>query len=285
MKTKMSKLLALLLALAMVLPMVTGIVPVSAEETTAELPTVTVPVDSTTDTEAAPSFYQCNFADESQLADFDLYQSGTSKFVVADGVLVADGTDGEQKAILKQDGPIKSLSVNIMPGESGVIYGGVYFGANNAQAGQDQIQSQVILIKSDYTGWSDAPNRIDIIHGQFNNGWKSLSTKISETGNGNNLFSGGNKEALNLKLAFSQDVMLLTLSLVSNPDKYVQYIYEIEPAAMAGQVGIRSLGSDTCYDKLIVNEDVDMRKLRLASRPLAAPLHKAPWIYAPQVVQ
>ena len=37
--------------------------------------------------------------------------------------------------------------------------------------------------------------------------------------------------------------------------------------------------------KLIVNEDVDMRKLRLASRPLAAPLHKAPWIYAPQVVQ
>lgn len=37
--------------------------------------------------------------------------------------------------------------------------------------------------------------------------------------------------------------------------------------------------------KLIVKEDVDMRKLRLASRPLAAPLHKAPWIYAPQVVQ
>ena len=255
MTNKMSRLLALLLVLAMLLPSVLTVVPVRAEEAVTELPTETLPADTESDAETTPVFYQNNFVEESQLADFDLYQSGTSKFVVADGVLKADGTDGEQKAILKQDGPIKSLSVNILPGESGVIYGGVYFGAKNAQAGQDQIQSQVILIKSDYTGWSDAPNRIDIVHGQFNNGWKSLSTKISETGNGNNLFSGGNKEALNLKLVFSQDVMLLTLSLVSNPDKYVQYIYEIEPAAMAGQVGIRSLGSDTCYDKLIVNED------------------------------
>jgi len=255
MTNKMSRLLALFLVLAMLLPSVLTVVPVRAEEAVTELPTETLPADTESDAETTPVFYQNNFVEESQLADFDLYQSGTSKFVVADGVLKADGTDGEQKAILKQDGPIKSLSVNILPGESGVIYGGVYFGAKNAQAGQDQIQSQVILIKSDYTGWSDAPNRIDIVHGQFDGGWKSISTKISETGNGNNLFSGGNKEALNLKLAFSRDVMLLTLSLVSNPDKYVQYIYEIEPAAMAGQVGIRSLGSDTCYDKLIVNED------------------------------
>ncbi len=257
--SKNGRLLAWLLVLAMVLPMVMPAATAFAAEDTeaaeAELPTATSPEDSSSGAEADPVFYQCNFIDESQLADFDLYQSGTSKFVVADGVLKADGTDGEQKAILKQDGPIKSLSVNILPGESGVIYGGVYFGAKNAQAGQDQIQSQVILIKSDYTGWSDAPNRIDIVHGQFNNNWKSLSTKISETGNGNNLFSGGKKETLNLKLVFSNDVMLLTLSLVSNPDKYVQYIYEIDPAAMEGQVGIRSLGSDTCYDKLIVNED------------------------------
>lgn len=255
MKTKLSRLLALLLTVAMVLPMALPVFQVAATETVTELPTETVPVDTTTETGADPVFYQCNFTDETQLANFDLYQSGTSKFVVSDGVLMADGTDGEQKAILKQDGPVKSLSVNIIPGQSGVIYGGVYFGAKNAKSGQDQIQSQVILIKSDYSGWSDAANRIDIIHGQFNNDWKSFSTTISETGNGNNLFSGGNKEPLNLKLDFSEDVVLLTLSLVSNPGKYVQLVYEVAPEDMQGQVGLRSIGSDTCYDKLIVNED------------------------------
>jgi hypothetical protein len=36
--------------------------------------------------------------------------------------------------------------------------------------------------------------------------------------------------------------------------------------------------------KLIVDEEKDTRKLRLGARPLAAPKHKAPWIYAPGVV-
>lgn len=36
--------------------------------------------------------------------------------------------------------------------------------------------------------------------------------------------------------------------------------------------------------KAIVDQDKDIRKLRLASRPLAAPLNKAPWIHAAEVV-
>ena len=37
--------------------------------------------------------------------------------------------------------------------------------------------------------------------------------------------------------------------------------------------------------KFIVDRDKDTRKLRLASRPLAAPKQKAPWIYAADVVK
>ena len=201
---KLRKLMALLLVLAMVLPMAVPVLPVSAaEETTTELPTEIITGDTSVEQTEESVFYQTNFSEEAVLADFDLYQSGSSKFTISNGELATDGTSGEQKAILKQGGKIKSLSVDIIPGQSGVIYGGVYFGAKDAQNGQDAINSQVILIKSDYTGWSDAANRIDIVYGQFNNGWKSIKTTISETGNGNNLFSGGKKEALNLRLDFS----------------------------------------------------------------------------------
>ncbi len=252
---KLRKLMALLLVLTMVLPMALPVMPVSAaEETTTELPTEII-TDPVVEQAGDSVFYQTNFSDESVLADFDLYQSADSKFGISNGELVPDGTSGEQKAILKQGGKIKSLSVDIIPGESGVIYGGVYFGAKDAQNGQDAINSQVILIKSDYTGWSDAANRIDIVYGQFNNGWKSIKTTISETGNGNNLFSGGNKEALNLRLDFSYDLVLLTLSLASDSSKYLQLIYEIEPELIQGQVGLRNIDSDTRYDKLIVNHD------------------------------
>ena len=96
-------------------------------------------------------------------------------------MLVADGTDGEQKAILNQDvSKIESVSVNIIPGASGNIYGGVYVGAKNPTNAQDSINSMVFLIKSDYTGWSDAPNRIDIVQGEFNGGWKHIKTIISK---------------------------------------------------------------------------------------------------------
>ena len=36
--------------------------------------------------------------------------------------------------------------------------------------------------------------------------------------------------------------------------------------------------------KFIVDLDKDTRKLRLASRPVAAPFNKAPWMYAANVV-
>ncbi len=252
---KLHKLLALLLTLAMVLPMVVGIVPASAEETAVEeLPTETLPStgDQTGNSgQTIPATKTWDFYDESQLADFTLYQSGSSAFTVADGMLKPNGTDGELKAILNQaPANFESVSVDMIPGESGVIYAGLYFGASNAANEQDAITSQVFLIKSDYTGWTDAPNRIDIIQGQFDNGWKSISTKISETGNKNNLFSGGTKQPLRLKLTFGGDVVLLTLSLVSNPAKYVQYMYEYDAADLQGQIGLRTISSDTCLDNL-----------------------------------
>jgi len=37
--------------------------------------------------------------------------------------------------------------------------------------------------------------------------------------------------------------------------------------------------------KFIVDPDKDIRKLRLASRPLAAPIQKAPWMYAADVLK
>ena len=248
---KLHRLLALLLSLAMVLPMTVTMLPASAEESAvAELPTETqtVPVETAglTKTKA------WDFSDASQLSDFSLYQSATSAFAVADGVLVPNGTDGEVKAILT-DTPekLQSVSVDILPGESGNIYGGLYFGASNAANEQDAINSQVFLIKSDYdpAGWSDAINRIDVVQGQFNNGWKHINTVVSETGNKNALFSGS-KQALNLKLVFGGEVVLLTLSLVSNSAKYIQLMYEIDAELLDGQLGLRALGSDTKFDNL-----------------------------------
>ena len=253
---KLRKFLALLLTLAMVVPMAVPILPVSAEEATVEEnPTETVP-STEEQTEATgqtiPATKTWDFSDETQLADFTLYQSGTSAFTVADGMLRPNGTAGELKAILNQaPADYHSVSVDLIPGESGVIYAGLYFGASDATDAQDGINSQAILIQSDYdpAGWTDAINRIDIVQGRFNNGWTRISTKISETGNGNALFKG-TKEPLNLKLTFSSDVVLLTLSLVSNPAKYVQYMYEYDAVALQGQIGLRTYGSDTCFDNL-----------------------------------
>ena len=96
------------------------------------------------------------------------------------------------------------------------------------------------------------------MQGQFNNGWKHINTVISETGNGNALFSGS-KQALNLKLIFSDDVVLLKLSLVSNSSKYVQLMYEYE-GDISGQVGLRVLSGDTKFDnfKVTYSEDVPL---------------------------
>ena len=67
MTNKMSRLLALLLVLAMLLPSVLTVVPVRAEEAVTELPTETLPADTESDAETTPVFYQNNFVEESQL--------------------------------------------------------------------------------------------------------------------------------------------------------------------------------------------------------------------------
>ena len=241
-KSLKSRLLALVLVVAMVMSMV--ILPVSAEEatqtTTAETGGVTL------DRTMAWDFVNAN-----QLAAFTMYQSATSKFAVIDGMLAPDGVDGEMKAMVTQTPEdIKSVSVNLVPGPSGTINASLYFGASDAQNVVDQIKSQLFQIRSNFTGWSDAPNRIDIIHGQFNNGWQMYSNTISEAGNGNALFSKGKKEPLNLKLTFGTDTILLTLSLVSNPAKYLELLYEVDPAVLEGQIGLRVNGSDTRFDDL-----------------------------------
>ena len=249
---KLHRLLALLLSLAMVLPMAIPMVPVSAEETVVELPTETKTVETPAVTLTKTKNW--DFSDASQLADFSLYQSATSAFTVTDGVLVPNGTEGEVKAMLT-DTPdtLQSVSVDILPGESGNIYAGLYFGASNADHAQDAIKSQVFLIKSDYdpAGWSDAINRIDIVQGEFNNSWKHINTVISETGNGNALFSGS-KQALNLQLVFGGETVLLTLSLESNSKKFVQLMYEIDAELLDGQIGLRVINSDTKFDNLQV---------------------------------
>ena len=242
MKTKQwRKLLALVLTLAMVLPMVMPAVSVSAAETAAPTMVKTMTWD---------------FENALQANDFSFYQSATSRYNITGGVLASDGLDGELKAIANNTPEnIRSVSVNIIPGASGNINAGLYVGASNASNSANGIQAHVFQIQSNFTGWSDAPNRIDIIHGQFNNNWKELGRTISEAGNGNALFSKGKKEPLNLKLTFSEDVLLLTLSLVSNPKKFVQVMYEMDTSLLAGQIGLRANASDVTFDQLSVEYD------------------------------
>ena len=189
--SKSRKTLALLLAVTMLLSMVPAMT--VAAETLTEQATQTQTVTAGDPTISRTAFWE--FSAANQLSDFSLYQSGTSNFTVADGMLVPNGVDGELKAILTNTpSNIRSVSVDILPGESGSIYGGLYIGASGAGAAVDEINSMIFLIQSNFTGWADAPNRIDIIQGQFGEGWKELSRTVSEAGNGNALFSGGNKQ-------------------------------------------------------------------------------------------
>ena len=236
------KLLALVLALAMVLPML-PVVQASAAETQASLP-------------AMVKTMTWDFENSLERNDLSLYQSATSRFNLTGGALVSDGLDGELKAIVNNTpDAIRSVSVNIIPGASGNINAGLYVGASGASNAANGIVSHVFQIQSNFTGWNDAPNRIDIIHGQFNNNWKELGRTISESGRGNALFTKGNKEPLNLKLTFSEDVLLLTLSLVSNPNKFIHVMYEMDTSALVGQIGLRANGSDVSFDQLTVEYD------------------------------
>ena len=233
--SKFSKLLAMVLVLSMVLPMVTPGLCVFAAENAAE----------------AENPARWDFSEASQLSDFALYQSSTSQFTVADGYLVPDGTNGQMKALLKNTPEdIQSLAVDIYPGVSGQINVGVYVGASNAANKADEINAEAFLIQSNFSGWDDAANRIDIIHGSFAGSWTELGRTISETGNQNNLYSGGEKKPLHLELVFNADSTILTLSLADDPAKSIQCVYGASD--LSGQIGFRANASDAKFDNLIL---------------------------------
>ena len=235
MKTNLKKIVALVLTLAMVLPTALPVLPVFATENEVNTDGVRV----------------YDFSEESQLADFALYQSSNSGFTVADGYLVPDGTSGEMKALLQDTpGDIQSVSVDIYPGVSGLVNVGLYVGASDAAHAADQINARTFLIQSDFTGWADAPNRIDIIHGTFAGSFTELGRTISETGNQNNLFSGGVKQPLHLNLEFTQENIQLTLSLLNDASKSVQCVYDA--VDITGLIGLRANASDAKFDNLTI---------------------------------
>ena len=246
---KFQKFFALLLTLAMVLPMVVSIIPANAEQSVVEeLPTETQEV--TVGGELTSKTVQWDFEDISQLEDFSLYHSGANEFSVQNGMLVPNGTDGEMKAVLNMDlKNLQEVSVDIIPGEIGLLNGGLYIGATDAADERDQICAQAFLIESNFVDWSDAPNRLDLVRGQFP-AWVEHDRLITESGEGNALFSGGNKEPVNLKLSFEEGIVVATISLISDPATCVQKLFDMSGVELDGAVGLRALGSDLCYDNL-----------------------------------
>jgi len=251
MKNKTSRWIALLLTLSMLLPMVlTGISVSGAEGKTASLAKSSEmqgPVALTADT--------WDFASDSQAESFSFYNSGTGSFSIKDGMLVPSAANGEMKAIANTDvEDIKFVSVDIIPGASGLINAGLYIGASDVADPADNINALAFLVESWFSGWSDAPNRIDLVTGEFPT-WTEHKRLISETGNGNALFKGGVKEPLNLRVDFSEDMVTVTLSLVSNAGKYVQSVFACDPAKLVGSVGVRANNSDVCFDNFKIGYD------------------------------
>ncbi len=199
--------------------------------------------------------------------DFALYSTSAGGFAVQDGMLVPTGDAGEFKAIYKDGGkPIRSVSVEIHPVGNDGVYGGLYINARNASNGQDMIDALYLGIESNFPQngaefWEDAPNRIDIVLGQFAQGWVGFYGEriVSETGLGNNLFSGGNKEPLRLRADLEGNVMNVTLSLVSNPGKQVTTTYVLPEGTdlTLGDVGIRSQYNNATYDNFTVEYAVE----------------------------
>ena len=232
---KLHKLLALFLVVAMIVPMATSFVPVSAAETATKA--------------AVADVLSWDFSNEAQLADFNLYQSGSSSFVVRDGMLKATGSDGEMKAMVNMPlEHVEYMSVDIIPGQT-PVNSGVYVGASNAENAAGQIDALAFLVESMCSGWADAPNRIDIVTGSFAP-WKELDRIISESGKGNALYTNGIKKPVTLRLDFDTDHVMITLSLVEDPAKYTQTTYYCDTAALKGQIGLRAQYSDVAFDNL-----------------------------------
>lgn len=212
--------------------------------------TVDVPED-------VPSFLQ-TFEDTQGMA---LYSSSEGGFVAQDGKLVPVGDSGEFKAIYYNDGDIiHSVSTQIHPaGTDGKIEGGLYIGASNVGDGQDVINSLYIGVESNFphdgeASWEDAPNRIDLIIGSFPT-WQEHARVTAETGLGNSLFTDGIKEPLLLRAELDGSTVTATLSLLSNPSKYITVTYTADFDLTVGQVGIRSQHNSAMYDNFTINAD------------------------------
>lgn len=196
------------------------------------------------------------FSNASEGKDFKFYSSSAGGFRIQNGQLVPVGEEGEFKAIVKADNrAYRSVSVDILPGESGKIQSGIYLNASNAGHAVDRIEALGVYIQSNFDGWEDAKNRVDIVVGSFDGKWTELHRTISEKGNGNALFTDGVKEPLNLKVEISEEEIVITLSLVSDPTKYVQDVYtysgkEGSINLMTGRVGVRSYFNDCNMDNL-----------------------------------
>lgn len=186
--------------------------------------------------------------------------SGSNRgFSIQNGQLVPPGATGEGKAIVREtSGTCQSVSVDIYPGASNLINSAIYLGASDAADAQDSINALSVIVQSNFTGWADAPNRIDLIIGSFPT-WTEHQRTISETGNGNNLFTDGVKQPLNLKVDIEGNKITVTLSLVNEPTKSVtaEYTYTGDYNLTAGQVGIRSQYDDSSFDnfKVVTSQD------------------------------
>lgn len=183
---------------------------------------------------------------------FDFYKSSNGGLVVADGKLKPFGEDGEFKAIYRDGGAtIQSVSVDLYPGENG-INSGLYIGTSTVEDGADRIRGLVVMVESNMSGWDDAVNRIDIVIGRFPI-WKELHRYTSETGAGNALFAGS-KEPVNLRVDIDGMKLTVTLSLLSDPSRYVTTVYEYTGATPLAKhnVGLRSAYNDVSFDNFAV---------------------------------
>lgn len=142
--------------------------------------------------------------------------------------------------------------MDIYPGANGEINSGIYIGASKAADGVDKIKALGILVESNFSGWDDAVNRIDLVVGQFPI-WKELYRYTSETGEGNALFAG-KKEPVNLRVDINGKLVTITLSLLSNPSIFVTTVYEYTGSddLSLGNVGLRSYFNDASFDNFSV---------------------------------
>ena len=184
---------------------------------------------------------------------FSLYSASAGGFVAQNGKLIPTGDAGEFKAIYNDVGAVNTVSVEIHPvGNDGPVFGGLYIGASDAANTQDSINALYIGVESHFTGWEDAPNRADLVIGQFP-AWTEHARTVSETGANNNLFTGGIKEPVVLKAQIDGNTVTATLSLLRDPAVSISATYTADRDLSQGQVGIRSHHNNAMFDNFSVN--------------------------------